>query len=146
MTNAMATKLNEKNFAGYKDMKDEKSFLDACLEVYAQRSFLQNYNNTFELVRADTDAQKVDVYRLRYDVFCEENKFEKPPYEGDVLEFDALDDRSVHYLLMHKPTGEAVGTVRVTLPNDEYPAESFLMQRNVQHPLLRSDSKALAMC
>ncbi len=128
-------------------MKDEqKSFLGACLEIYEQRSFLQAYNNTFELVRADNEAQKQQGYWLRHEVFCEENKFETAPYPNEKLEYDGFDDRSVHYLLIHKATGEAAGTVRVTLPNDEYPSESFLAQKKVNHPVLHSDSKALTMC
>jgi N-acyl amino acid synthase of PEP-CTERM/exosortase system len=127
-------------------MKEEKSFLGACLEVYEQRTFLKAYHDTFELVRADNDALKEAVFRLRYDVFCEENKFEKPPVAGKELEFDAYDDRAVHYLLMHRLSGDAVGTLRVTLPSDEHPGESFLAQQHCTHPLLKYDSRALSLC
>lgn len=128
------------------DTGQDKNFLSVCLDHYRQRSFLKAYEDTFALVRAETPALKEQVFQLRYDVFCRENKFEKPPYDGDVFEYDAYDDRSVHYLLMHKASGEAAGTLRVILPNDEYPSESFPAQKLVAHPLLHSDSKTLTLC
>ena len=39
-------------------MQKPKSFIETCLEAYQERTFLQAYNETFELVRADTAKQK----------------------------------------------------------------------------------------
>lgn len=125
---------------------DQQSFLGACLEIYEQRSFLKNYHDMFELVRADNDALKQQVYWLRHDVYCTENNLETPPYPDQRLEYDGYDARSVHYLLMHKPSGEAAGTLRVTLPNDEYPFESFLAQKHCKHPLILDNKRALSLC
>jgi N-acyl amino acid synthase of PEP-CTERM/exosortase system len=124
----------------------DKSFLSVCLDHYKQRSFLNAYDSTFELLRADTPELKERVFQLRYDVFCRENKFEHAPYDDDIFEYDAYDDRAVHFLLMHKPSGEPAGTLRLILPNDEYPSQSFPVQKLARHPLLRSDSKILTLC
>ena len=127
-------------------MQKPKSFIETCLEAYQERTFLQAYNETFELVRADTAKQKEMVFRLRYDVFVEENNFEKAPFSDEKLEYDAYDDRSVHYLLMHKPTGEAAGTLRVVLPNDDFPGDSFPIQKECKHPIVQHDARALTLC
>lgn len=127
-------------------MTEQKSFFSACLELLEQRSFLKTYDDTFELVRADNDALKQQVYWLRHDVYCTENNFEKPPQADHRLEYDDLDKRSVHYLLIHKASGEAAGTLRVTLPSDEYPLESFLLQKHCKHPIIHDDSKVLTLC
>ncbi len=127
-------------------MQKPKSFLETCLKNYQERSFLQAYNNTFQLFRADTEALKERVFRLRYEVFVEENNFEKAPFAGEKLEYDAFDDRSVHYLLIHKATGDAAGTLRVILPNDDFPGDSFPIQKECRHPIVRHDSKAMTLC
>lgn len=127
-------------------MNEQKSFFTACLETYQQRSFLKAYNDTFELLQADTPERKEKVFRLRYDVFCDENRFEKPPYADQKLEQDAFDDRSAHFLLMHRASGEAAGTLRVILPNDDFPAHSFPAQKFCDHPLMQYDSRALSLC
>jgi N-acyl amino acid synthase of PEP-CTERM/exosortase system len=127
-------------------MFEPKSFLTSFIELYKERSFLQAYDDTFALVRADNDALHEKVFQLRYEVYCEENNFEKPPFIDEKLEYDSFDDRAVHYLLMHKPSGEAAGTLRVVLPNDEYPSDSFLIQKHCEHPLVRHETKILALC
>ncbi len=117
----------------------------SCLESFQQRSFLNAYNNTFELLSADTAELKEQAYKLRYDVYCLENNFEKPPFADEELEYDGYDERAIHHVLKHKPTGEIVGTLRVVLPNDEFPDESFPAQKACRHPLLHSDSRALTL-
>lgn len=131
---------------GIRDGGQEKTLLSVMLDHYKQQSFLKAYEDAFELVRATTPAQRERVFQLRYDVFCRENKFEKPPYDGDMFEYDAYDDRAVHFLLIHRASGDAAGTLRVILPNDEFPSQSFPAQKIARHPLLQSESKVLTLC
>jgi N-acyl amino acid synthase of PEP-CTERM/exosortase system len=110
-----------------------------------RRNFTTAYNRTFQLLRANTMDLKERVYRLRHDVFCAEYGY-LPASELPRQEKDAFDDHSVHFLLIHKATNESVGTLRVVLPDDERPGESFPAQLHCDHPLLALDSRALMLC
>ena len=125
---------------------DTKLLIKACIETLEHRSFRAAYENTFELVEAATPEQKGKAFRLRHKVYCEENGYECPVETGSYIEQDQYDDHSRHFLLMHKVSRETVGTLRVVLPNDEKPGESFPAQKYCEHPLLQHDSRALSLC
>src|SRR5262249_47797471 len=73
------------------------------------------YEATFEEVHASTPALKEQCLRLRHQVYCVERQFESALSNPLGLERDSYDDRSDHSLLFHRPTGIAVGTVRLVL-------------------------------
>ena len=127
-------------------VEDTKLIIKACRETLEQRSFLAAYHNTFELVQAVTPEQKGKAYRLRHKIYCEENGYECPAEQDSYVEQDRHDERATHYLLMHKVSRETVGTLRIILPNDEAPSDSFPAQQLCDHPLLQYDSRALALC
>lgn len=77
------------------------------------------YNQYFDVLRADTPALLDQVYRLRYQVYCIENAFEPIAENPNERETDQYDDRSLHSLLVHRPTGAFVGTVRLILPDND---------------------------
>lgn len=124
-------------------LEKPRELLKAALDSIRQQSFLNAYRQTFSLFKADTDAWKEHVFRLRYDVYCEENLFMNPDNYPDKLEKDAYDDRAEHYILLHRPSAKMVGTIRLVLPNDEQPSKSFSVQEVCEHPLLRMDSRVL---
>lgn len=113
-------------------------------EAFKGGTFYPSYQNTFKIVRADTDELREIAFRLRYDVYCKENMFES----GDLnkLEFDSYDERAVHFLLFHKPSEAAVGTARLTLPNVEALGKSFPMQEITPHSILHERSIAAQIC
>lgn len=95
------------------------------------------FNEYFELVHADTDALRMQVFLLRYQVYVVENGFET---EADCMrglgadgqpyfwEQDEFDRRSDHYLIRHRRTGYYAATARLILPNPDnlrapYPIE-----------------------
>jgi N-acyl amino acid synthase of PEP-CTERM/exosortase system len=84
------------------------------------------FNQYFELVHADTDALRMQVYLLRYQVYVLETGFEqnsdcqsKSDAHGDLVywEQDEFDSRSDHYLLRHRRTGVYAATARLILPD-----------------------------
>ena len=75
------------------------------------------YGRHFAVVRATTPELLRKAYRLRYQVYCVENPFEDPGQQIDQSEIDQYDEYSVHTLLVHRRTGEVVGTSRVILPH-----------------------------
>ena len=97
-----------------------------------------NFNHRFAVVTADTLALQKQAYRLRYQVYCIENRFENTldhPLEQEIDEFDA---RSVHSVVIDRPSQTVTGTVRLILPNPTAIEKSFPIQKVCSHPLLQS--------
>ncbi|MCF8496788.1 MAG: PEP-CTERM/exosortase system-associated acyltransferase [Alphaproteobacteria bacterium] len=123
----------------------QKSLLESYVEIVKQRSFSTAYRTTFRLLRADTMALKHKAYRLRFEVYADENGFEWT-HPDQYLETDSYDDRSVHYILQHRVSGETVGTVRVVLPDENKPEASLPIQETCEHPLLHDGSRVQSLC
>jgi N-acyl amino acid synthase of PEP-CTERM/exosortase system len=59
-----------------------------------------------------------EVYRLRYKVYCDEWRFEKPEDHPGGLEMDQFDAHSVHIGAVLKENGLLIGTIRIILKSD----------------------------
>lgn len=96
----------------------------------------------FRLVPADNPELLREVYRMRYEVYCEEMGFEEPERFPDGLEYDMYDRRSRHCLLQHRASSVYAGCVRLILhdpdsPQDLFPFEKycgFSLRRDVLDP------------
>src|SRR3954468_11736580 len=77
---------------------------------------LEYYNSIFASSVADRSDQRLDCFRIRFQVYCIDNAFEDPEDNPDGLETDTYDSHSVHSLLTQRSTGNAIGTVRLVLP------------------------------
>ena len=122
---------------------ERDSIFTMAMQAIEQQTFYQVYDRTFEIIHAQTDELKERAFRLRYDVFCKENKFEEVSEEADKLEKDSYDPKAVHFLLTHRDSGEDAGTVRILLPNEVQPLQSFPLQNICDHPLLTLDHKVM---
>jgi N-acyl amino acid synthase of PEP-CTERM/exosortase system len=98
---------------------------------------IEVYRRSFEAMQANTEELLEQAYRLRYQVYCVENPFEDPADNPGGLETDAFDAHAVHSLLIHRPSGVVMGTVRLVLPLQDAPERSFAIQRVCNDPLLR---------
>jgi N-acyl-L-homoserine lactone synthetase len=86
---------------------------------------LRAFEDEFRLVVADSAPLREATFALRHEVYCRELGFE--PVRGDGLESDAYDERALHYLLAHVPSGDWAGCVRVVLDDiGGLPFESVL--------------------
>jgi len=78
---------------------------------------------------AKTDQLKHEVYKLRYQVYCEELQFEEANQQR--TEQDEFDLRSLHCFIRHASSGALAGTLRaiITRNNNELlPMEKFCPQ------------------
>jgi N-acyl-L-homoserine lactone synthetase len=67
------------------------------------------------VIVANTPDLVTECLRLRYQVYCLEKGYEP----GDnALETDAFDANARHILLVHRASGQAIGTARVIPPSD----------------------------
>lgn len=73
------------------------------------------FNEYFEVISANSHQLLQEVYRLRYQVYCQETGFEDPSNFPSGLETDIYDERSTHCLLRHRRSGNYVGAIRLIL-------------------------------
>jgi len=86
------------------------------------------FNEYFEMVPAISDELKNEVYKLRYQVYCIETKFENSEHYPDGLEFDDFDQKSAHYLIRHRKSGVYAATTRLILPDANNPENLFPLE------------------
>src|SRR5450631_4204811 len=55
----------------------------------------------------------IEVFKLRYKVYCDEWGFEKPEDHPGGIERDEFDAHSVHFVAIRKDTQKIVGTIRI---------------------------------
>jgi N-acyl amino acid synthase of PEP-CTERM/exosortase system len=101
------------------------------------------YDGYFQIVQAKTEEQRQLAFRLRYQVYCVEHPYEDPAQNPGEMEKDALDDASLHALLMHRRSDSLVGAVRLILPQKD-DREMRLPIRNVcRHEFIVQDRDEL---
>ncbi len=87
-----------------------------------------HFDQYFEMIPATSNELKNEVYKLRYQVFCVENEIFNSENYPNNLEFDDHDQRSVHYLIRYRKTGEYAATTRLILPDANNPQRSFPLE------------------
>lgn len=102
-----------------------------------QERLYDAYNRYFEVIRANTPELLEKAFRLRYQVYCIEHSFENAAAFPDGLERDRFDERSVHSLLIHRPSGSIAGTVRLILPVAGDPTACLPIDQVCHGPVLQ---------
>jgi N-acyl amino acid synthase of PEP-CTERM/exosortase system len=68
---------------------------------------------------------------LRYQVYCVENAFEDPAIHPGERERDEHDEHSRHAVLIHRPTANVVGCVRLILPHHQNETRELPLSRQL---------------
>ncbi len=92
------------------------------------------FHKYFEVVVADTPELLKEVYRIRFQVLCVEQRlpgFDISNYP-DGLESDSYDHHSRHILLQHRESGNFMGTVRLIMFDPLNPEKPFPMELHTQ--------------
>lgn len=95
----------------------------------------EHFFSYFNLYIADTPELKQEVYKIRYQVYCEDLNYEPSENFPDGLEKDLYDDRSIHCLLKHRPTGIYAGCVRLVLADFQDRAAHFPLETVCSHDI-----------
>ena len=87
-----------------------------------------SFRQYFQVILADTPALREEAYRIRFEVYCQEMQYENIADFPDGLETDTFDERSYHCLLLHRPSNQFAGCVRLVYhdpynPNAQLPFE-----------------------
>lgn len=89
-------------------------------------SVVTAFNTYFEMLPADTDELKQEVYKLRYQVYCLEKGFLANREDG--FEYDEYDEYSSHYLIRHRASDSFMATTRLILPDKQHPEKLFPLE------------------
>ncbi len=99
------------------------------------QTMVELFKNYFSVVFANTRELKELAYRIRYNVYCEEFKFESLENCPNKMEQDEYDELALHGLIIHKNTNIPAACVRlvpaigdghdIQLPFEKYCAESL---------------------
>ncbi len=93
----------------------------------------QHFFNYFSLSIADTPELQQEVYKIRYQVYCEELEHQPKEVFPDEMEQDVYDSRSIHCLLKHLPSDRFIGCVRLVLCNLEQSEAQFPLEEQFHH-------------
>ena len=74
---------------------------------------VDNFQKFFDVDFAISREQKNAVYGIRYQVYCEEQKYEPADRFPNRMEQDEFDEKSLHCLITHKSSGIHAGCVRL---------------------------------
>lgn len=70
----------------------------------------------FNIEIATSEALKDRLYHFRYQVFCQEYRFEREEDCANQQERDIYDDSAIHCIISHRASNEIVGCIRLILP------------------------------
>jgi N-acyl amino acid synthase of PEP-CTERM/exosortase system len=87
------------------------------------------FHKYFNAVSAASEELRSEVFRIRYDVYCDELRFEDPARFPDKQEIDPFDRFSLHCLLLHKASGAFAGCVRLVRVDPQAPADPLPFER-----------------
>ena len=82
-----------------------------------EQTILAAFNQYFKMVPACSEELKNEVYKLRFQVYCNETRFEDPLQHPGGIECDEYDNNSIHYLIRHRRSNAYAATTRLILPS-----------------------------
>jgi N-acyl amino acid synthase of PEP-CTERM/exosortase system len=81
-----------------------------------EESLLDRFDRDYDCRLANDPMLLQRALETRYQVYCVENAFENAHDNRSGIETDEFDFCSRHSVLIYRPTGETIGTVRLILP------------------------------
>lgn len=102
--------------------------------MWDKKEIGNHYSKYFRMVNVNTEELRKVAYKLRYSVFHEEYGYHNLGNSLNNMEIDEYDEYSLHSLLFHKPSNQAIGYIRLipqtekhckSLPIEKYYSDSF---------------------
>lgn len=108
----------------------------------SKTSLTEDFERYFKVELAVSEAQKEQVFGVRYRVYCEEFNYETVDSFPDGLETDEYDSYSRHCLIIHRGTNTAAGCVRLVPTKGEIEDEPLPLEKycrsSLDQPLINS--------
>ncbi|HPF58800.1 MAG TPA: PEP-CTERM/exosortase system-associated acyltransferase [Candidatus Competibacteraceae bacterium] len=84
------------------------------------------FDHAYEVILADTEASRAIHRKIRYQVYCQERRFEDPAEFPNGEEYDVWDIHAAHFIVRHRATATWVAAVRLVLPDAfQFPVETL---------------------
>lgn len=96
------------------------------------QSIGEQFREQFQILVADTNELKDEVFKIRYEVYCQELNYESTEKFPSFLEVDNYDEHSIHCLLKHRQSNTYTGCIRLVFPDTENPERSLPLTRACQ--------------
>ncbi len=91
---------------------------------------LELYQENLNICLADTPALKERVFNVRYQVYGKEIGYNLKKEGEPEVEMDEYDNYAKHCLLIHKPSGRAIGCARLIVPHPRRPELPLPFERD----------------
>ena len=99
--------------------------------ILVGNSLKERFNHYFEIVPANFSVLVRQAKRLRYQVYCIENKIVNNPGScRNMIMEDQYDSHSVYSILRYRSTGMFAGTARLILPDPKNPSKAFPIEKS----------------
>jgi len=110
-------------------------------------SHTYSFDRNFEVCLADTPESKSLHYNIRYQVYCDEMGYENKERFPEQLEHDPWDNRAVHFLVRHKPSGDWVGALRLVIGNHQLPFQELCtLEREMTYSEFQQSAELSRLC
>lgn len=96
---------------------------------------VEDFRRFFTVGVVTSEAQRQEIHRLRYRVYCEELRYEDASAFPDRLESDEFDVRSLHCAVIHRRSGIAAGCVRLVFAPDGPQFTPLPIEKHCAHAL-----------
>lgn len=97
-----------------------------------------SFHNYFRPLIAKSEKNLDKVYRIRYQVYCQEFNYDLKENISGQQERDLYDDHSIHCLMRSEATGNTAGCVRLVLTSPDNPDAPLPFEKYCGHSLYRS--------
>ena len=128
-----------------KQFQKQRIANNVTFESFQMNDIVAAFNEYFKIIHVDSPELLRDVFRLRYQVLCIEQRLPgfDVSYYPEGYERDSYDDHSSHILLQHRSSGDFVGTARLILPDPMNVEKPFPIEQHTQFDPALIDVQAI---
>ena len=101
--------------------------------MISDQDITSHYLKYFYTIKASTSELKEKAYKIRYQVYFEEQKMISSQQVGNSYETDIWDSNAIHSLLFHQPSNQAIGNVRL-IPLEKGANKILPIQQHYRKP------------
>ena len=95
------------------------------------KSLYEQFHEHFEVIRVNNPQHLTEALKIRYQVYCLEQKYEDPQHFPQGLESDTFDHHADHSIIRHKVTNQTLGAVRLVVSKNAL-KQSFPIEQHFQ--------------
>lgn len=109
--------------------------------LMGMKHLTDRFMKDFSFHIAKTESEKHQIYRLRYDVYCEELHGIEPVNPKQRIEYDIFDHCALHCMIRHRRTGIVAACTRLVMPQPDAasPLDKLPLQSYAEESLFQTE-------